>query len=43
MEVQEKDELNQLRERLALSPKLVWDKVDLTERGAIFAFGDHFK
>ena len=43
MEVQEKDELNQLRDRLALSPKLVWDKVDQTERGAIFAFGDHYK
>ncbi|MCX5892584.1 MAG: aminopeptidase [Deltaproteobacteria bacterium] len=43
MEVQETDELKQLRDRLALSPKLVWDKVDQTERDAIFAFGDHYK
>ena len=43
MEVQEKDELNQLRDRLALSAKLVWDKVDPTERAAIFAYGDHYK
>ncbi|MCL4503265.1 MAG: aminopeptidase [Deltaproteobacteria bacterium] len=43
MELQEKDELNQLRDRLALSPKLVWDKVDQAEREAIFTFGDRYK
>jgi hypothetical protein len=43
MEVQEKDELQQLRDRLAVTPKLVWDKVDQAERGAIFAYADHYK
>ena len=43
MEVQEKDELKQLRDRLAVTPKLVWDQVDQAERAAIFAYGDHYK
>ena len=43
MEVQEKDELKQLRDRLAVNPKLVWDQVDQAERAAIFAYGDHYK
>jgi aspartyl aminopeptidase len=43
MEIQEKDELKQLRERLAVSQKLVWDQVDQAERGAIFAYADHYK
>jgi aspartyl aminopeptidase len=43
MEVQEKDELKQLRDRLAVTPKLVWDEVDQAERAAIFAYGDHYK
>src|SRR5512137_749078 len=43
MEVQEKDELKQLWDRLAVAPKLVWDQVDPAERAAIFAYGDHYK
>ena len=43
MEVQEKDELKQLRDRLAVNPKMVWDQVDQAERAAIFAYGDHYK
>jgi hypothetical protein len=43
MEVQEKDELKQLRDRLAVTPKLVWDRVDTAERTAIFTYGDHYK
>jgi aspartyl aminopeptidase len=43
MQVQEKDELKQLRERLAVTPNLVWDRVDAAERAAIFAYGDHYK
>ena len=43
MEIQEKDELKQLRERLAVSQKLVWDHVDQAERGAIFSYADHYK
>jgi aspartyl aminopeptidase len=43
MEVQDKDELKQLRDRLAVTPQMVWDKVDAAERAAIFAYGDHYK
>ena len=43
MEVQDKDELKQLWDRLAVTPKLVWDQVDQAERAAIFAYGDHYK
>ena len=43
MEIQEKDEFKQLRERLAVSQKLVWDQVDQAERGAIFSYADHYK
>ncbi len=43
MEITDKDEINQLRDRLAVTAQLVWDKVDATERAAIFAYGDHYK
>jgi len=43
MEVQDKDELKQMRDRLAVNPKMVWDQVDQAERDAIFAYGDHYK
>ena len=45
MEVQDKDELKQLWDRLAVSPQLVWDVVkdNEAERQAIFAYGDHYK
>ena len=43
MEIEEKDELKQLRDRLAITQNLVWDKVDPAERAAIFAYGDHYQ
>ena len=43
MEVQDKEELKQLRDRLAVTQTMVWDKVDAAERAAIFAYGDHYK
>jgi len=43
MEVQDKDALKQLRDRLAITPKMVWDQVDQAERAAIFAYGEHYK
>ena len=43
MEIEEKDELKQLRDRLAITQKLVWDNVEPDERAAIFAYGDHYK
>ena len=43
MEVREKDELKELRERLMVQSKLVWDQVDETQRGAIFAYGEAYK
>jgi aspartyl aminopeptidase len=43
MEVQDKDELKQLRDRLAVTQTMVWDKVDAAERAVIFAYGDHYK
>ena len=43
MEVQEKDELQQLRDRVMLTPKLVWDQADQTMRSAIFAYCDRYK
>jgi aspartyl aminopeptidase len=43
MEVPDKDELKKLQERLAITPKMVWDQVDADERTTIFAYGDHYK
>jgi aspartyl aminopeptidase len=45
MEVQDKDVLQQMWDRLAVSNKLVWDVVkdNETERQAIFAYGDRYK
>ncbi len=43
MEVQEKDELQQLRDRVMLTPKLVWDLADQAMRSAIFAYCDRYK
>ena len=43
MEVREKDELKQLRDRLAVTARLVWDRVDQGELAAIFAYADHYK
>ena len=43
MEVQEKDELKELRERLMISPRLVWDHADAATREAIMAYGERYK
>ena len=43
MEANEKDELQQLRDRLMVTPRLVWDRVDQAERAAIFAYGGDYK
>jgi len=43
MEANEKDELQQLRDRLMVTPRLVWDRVDQAERAAIFAYGEVYK
>lgn len=42
-QVPEKDELEQLRERLMVAPKLVWDQVDAAEQEAILAYGERYK
>jgi aspartyl aminopeptidase len=45
MEVQDKDTLQQMWDRLAVSAKLVWDVMqdNEAERQAIFAYGDRYK
>ena len=43
MEAQEKDELKELRERLMVSPRLVWDQADPATWEAIMAFGEQYK
>jgi aspartyl aminopeptidase len=43
MEAKEKDEFQQLRDRLMVTPRLVWDRVDQAERAAIFAYGEDYK
>ena len=43
MEAKEKDEIQQLRDRLTVSPKLVWDVSDQAQRDAIFAYGEDYK
>jgi aspartyl aminopeptidase len=39
----EKNELDLLRERLTVSPRLVWDHVDEAERRAIMDYGERYK
>jgi aspartyl aminopeptidase len=43
MEVREKDEFKELRDRLMVQAKLVWDQVDPPTREAIFAYGEAYK
>jgi len=43
MEDHEKDEIKELRDRLTVIPKLVWDRVDQAEHAAIFAYGEDYK
>jgi aspartyl aminopeptidase len=43
MPSQEKDEFKELRERLMVSPRLVWDQADPATREAITAFGEQYK
>ena len=38
-----KEQLEQLRERLVVTPKLVWDQVDEDERQAIMAYAEGYK
>lgn len=38
-----KSELEQLRDRLAVTPRLVWDHVDEAERQAIMAYAERYK
>ena len=40
---QEKDELKELRQRLMIAPRLVWDEADPVLREAIMAFGEKYK
>ena len=42
-ETPEKNELEQLRERLTVSPRLVWDHVDAAERQAIMEYAERYK
>jgi len=42
-EVLDKDKLEELRERLMVTPKLVWDQVDEAEREAILAYAEGYK
>lgn len=42
-EAPEKNELDILRERLTVSPRLVWDHVDEAERQAIMAYAERYK
>jgi len=43
MKGRKKDELEQLRDRLMVSPRLVWDLVDESTREAIMAYGERYK
>jgi aspartyl aminopeptidase len=43
MEAQEKDQLKELRDRLTVSQKLVWDQVDAVARDAILTYGERYK
>ncbi|MGQ9687198.1 MAG: aminopeptidase [Desulfobaccales bacterium] len=39
----EKNEFDQLRERLSVTPRLVWDRVDEAERRAIMEYAERYK
>ncbi|MBW1917314.1 MAG: aminopeptidase [Deltaproteobacteria bacterium] len=43
METPSKDEIQQLRDKLAVKPRLVWDRVDAAERSAILAYAERYK
>jgi aspartyl aminopeptidase len=43
MEAQGKNELKELRDRLAITQKLVWDQVDAAGRDAILSYGERYK
>jgi aspartyl aminopeptidase len=43
MKGRKKDELEQLRDRLMVSPRLVWDLVDRPTREDIMAYGERYK
>ncbi len=39
----DKDEIQQLRDRLTVTARLVWDQADQAERAAIFAYAEDYK
>jgi len=43
MEASEKNDLKELRERLMITPTLVWDQADAALRQAITAYGEQYK
>jgi aspartyl aminopeptidase len=43
MKTNDQDEIQQLRDRLTVIPKLVWDGVEQAEHAAIFAYGEDYK
>jgi aspartyl aminopeptidase len=43
MEAKEKDEFKELRDRLMVQPRLVWDQVDAATREAIYAYSEAYK
>ncbi|MDD5642697.1 MAG: aminopeptidase, partial [Syntrophales bacterium] len=43
MEASEKDQLKELRDRLMVSPRLVWDQADPATLEAIMAYGEQYK
>ena len=43
MKGRKKDEMEQLRDRLMVTPQLVWDQLDQAAREAIMAYGERYK
>ncbi|OPX19966.1 MAG: aminopeptidase [Desulfobacca sp. 4484_104] len=43
METPSKDEIQQLRDKLAVKPRLVWDRLDAAERAAVLAYAERYK
>ena len=43
MKGRKKDEMEQLRDRLMVTPRLVWDQLDQPAREAVMAYGERYK
>ena len=43
MKGRKKDEMEQLRDRLMVTPRLVWDQLDQPAREAVIAYGERYK